>query len=151
MAKFNASTAVERLEYDFTEYGGGEGVIPEPTTDAINHFFNEVKGIMKDTKAVRELMAASENGAGDISDEDAAVLLESVGDASEFTTKMQFRMVEAVAVLCGGTFDEGQDKIVGGQPSVDDLRGLPFRVAQAFNQWLMGELRPKAATPGTKH
>ena len=150
MGKFNAATAVERMEYDFTEYGGKAGMIPEPSTGAISAFFAEVKAVMKDTKAARELLARKDDT--DLTEEETTRLLDQVDDVTDLTERMQVRLREAVALLCGATVEgEGDEaRVVGGSPSVEELSALPFRVQQAFNTWIMGEIQPKKATPGTK-
>jgi len=161
MAKFNAATAVESLDYDFTAYGGGEGVVPEPSTGAVNTFFNNMKILAKEVTALSEL--AKEVDVEGMTDEDLAKHMASIDEAQAGAEHYQRKTIENLAELCGGVreFEEIHtesaeepvtkiETVVGGSPSVDDLSKLPYRVLQAFSQWLMGEIRPKKTTPGTK-
>jgi hypothetical protein len=161
MAKFDAGSAVETLDYDFTAYGGGEGVIPEPSTKKVNQYFNEIKAIAKDVKSLQAQAKSVEN-IEEFSDEDAMEALDSVDmDAlQDQATDFQMRMVEALVVLCGGEWvdnepdsegkSDGLKHVEGGSPSLEDLENLPYRVLQAFNQWLMEQIRPKRTTPAIK-
>ncbi len=154
MAKFNPRDHVDSLEYDFTEFGAGEGVVPEPSTGKVNQYFNEIKAIAKD---VRGLQAQAKNfeSIEELSDEEAMETLDSVEEVQSGASEFQLRMMEALAVLCGGEWVDNEDDehkhVEGGTPSLEDLQKLPYRVLQAFNQWLMGEISPKRTTPGIKH
>lgn len=161
MAKFDAGTAVETLDYDFTAFGGGRGTVPEPSTKKVNQYFNEIKAVAKDVKALQAQAKSVEN-IEEFSDEAAMEVLDSVDmdELQEQATDFQARMVEALAVLCGGEWVDnepdaegksgGKRHVEGGSPSLEDLEGLPYRVLQAFNQWLMEQIRPKRTTPATK-
>ena len=46
MSKFDAATAVEEMEYDFSKYVGGVGVIPEPTTGQMNTYVVSMRRLM---------------------------------------------------------------------------------------------------------
>lgn len=147
MAKFVPSDHVERLEYDFTEYGGGEGVIKEPSTGKVNGFFADMKAMMKQ---VKELQAVAKDlDIEDMSDEQMIEKMSQVEEAEAKGSEFQQQTIENIAVLCGAERQE-DGSIVGGAPSVEDLQKLPYRVLQAFSQWLMGEIRPKATTPGSR-
>lgn len=160
MAKFNAATAVESLDWDFTAFGGGEGTIAEPTTGAVNKFTSNVKGMLKEVKALQK-SAKDLEGLADIEEMDEAELAEKMGkidEASEGAETFQRMTLEHLAELCGakretyptqeGDGDPGY-RFVGGSPSLEQLETLPYRHLQAFSQWLMGEIRPKKTTPGT--
>lgn len=159
MTKFHAGTAVEKLEYDFTDYDGGAGFIPEPTTKKVNQYFNEVKAIAKDAKGLKA-QAESLESLEEMSDDEA---MEAIGNVDEIQAQadgFQTRMMEALVVLCGGEWvdnpadsegkSDGFKHVEGGSPSLPELEALPYRVLQAFNQWLMDEIRPKRTTPGMK-
>lgn len=129
MARFDAATALEQLEYvflDHPEYDGtkpGKGVIPEFTDgqlrafgEELNAIFNKVEPTGKDGKAVprrmTELLSADRlNGVTD-------------------------ELTESMAKFCRES------------PSRAELAGLPFRVRQKFFEWLLKELfNPKDSTP----
>lgn len=161
MAKFIPSEQIELLEYDFAEYGGGAGVIHEPSTGDVNRFFKSMKGLMKD---VKQLQAAAKNldKIDSIEEMSDAELAESIGQVDEVESQaagFQARTLENLAQLCGARWelveiDEGTEKVqvlVGGAPSYDDLERLPYRVLQAFSSWLMAAIRPKKTTPGSKN
>lgn len=150
MTKFNAAEVVEALEFDFTAFNGPQGVIPEPSTKAINQFFKTVKGVMKDTRQMRALL---EDAGGDLDKVDAdkasAVMLAAMEDDS-LTDTMQVIMVDAVAQLCGNSQNEEGAWDDKGTPTRQQIFDLPFRVQQAFTQWLVSEISPKKEASGTK-
>lgn len=123
MGKFNAATAVEALEYDFSAYGGGEGIIPEPTTGQVDDFFKVLKSLYSTINP-------------DSADAEAIEALKNMNEAEAAGIGDQLK--DALAALCSG------------QPSREHLDMLPFRVFSAFSGWLAGSLRPEAPTSGTK-
>lgn len=141
MATFDAATAVEQLDYDFTKYGGEKGTIPEPTTGQMETYFNEIRDI---ANRARELQAAAkrmsdsetEPGSEQVTDEQAQEIIAAMDKFS--LAKFQEEMSGAVARLCSGS------------PSESDLSVLPYRVLQAFIKWISGEFRPEAKTATTK-
>lgn len=161
MAKFVPSEHVESLEFDFTEYGGRSGPITEPTTKTVNQFFKNMKNLMKEVKSLQRNLKDL-----NIEEMDEEALAEHVGKVDESTANtedFQRKTVEYLAELCGGVREaqevtDGDDNVirvnsvvVGGSPSVDDLSALPYRVLQAFSQWLMEQIKPKGTTPGLKN
>lgn len=160
MAKFDAGTAVEVLEYDFTAYGGTAGVIPEPTTAAVNRFFGQVRGIATRARAAQASLKSAqtlEEGGGDVSNEEAMETLSSLGDeAGSIMQQTQDEMVQALAYLTGGHYEgpadaSDDDRLwVDGTPTKKELQDLPFRVLQKFSEWLMGEINPKKGAQATK-
>lgn len=161
MAKFDAGLAVEKLEYDFTAYGGGAGDITEPSTGAVNRFFKQMKRMVKDVKALQSL--AEQVELEEMTDEDVVNAIDNMDEAEAGTSAMQAAMIKNLAELCGGVREEHKvedgdglvirtdEVVVGGSPSFDDLNGLPYRVLQAFSTWLMAEIQPKRTTPGTNN
>lgn len=163
MAKFVPQELLESIEYDFTEYGGVEGKIPEPSTKAVNVFFKsmkslarEVKGLMGDAKRL-EQRSQDES----IEEEDIDEILNQIDSMEDGASNYSLRMMENLAVLCGARWtqperEEGMDEdppkvLVGGSPSYAELEALPYRVFQAFSQWLIKEIQPKRETPGTNN
>ena len=151
MAKFKPSDHVDRLEYDFTEYGGREGTIPEPNTKRVNQYFAEVRAIASDVKEIKAIAGVDPTAEG-LTDEEIEEIMAKVDEASAKAQDFQVRTMQALAALCGAEWEDedGHKVLVGGSPSFEDLDSLPFRVFQAFNQWLMGEIRPKKTTPAIK-
>lgn len=136
MAKFNAGVAVEKLEYDFTDFGGKEGVVPEPSIAQTNAFFKNMKGLVKNVKSLK-------SGLGDLeleelSDDDMIDQMGKVDELEAEVSEFQAKSIEYLAELCSHT------------PSVDELSALPYRVLQAFSTWLVQEIQPKRTTPASK-
>lgn len=162
MAKFDAGKAVERLEYDFTEYGGGVGIVKEPSTGAVNAFFRNMKAMMKEVgtlqKTVQGLRVEELGDEEDVDAEQLAEQMSKMDEAEAGATKYQSKTIEYLAELCGAEREEIRDDddnvirvdIVGGSPSMEDLSRLPYRVLQAFSTWLIGEISPKKKGPGGK-
>ena len=153
MTKFIAAEAVEKLEYDFTEFGGGTGVIPEPSTGAVNQFFKDTKKMIREVRALQQT-AESLNVEG-MTEQEVAEQIGKIDEATEGATQMQSAMVENIAILCGADRFETKDDdgnvieshVEGGSPTFEELNRLPHRVLQAFSQWLMDQIRPKKTTP----
>lgn len=144
MAKFIAGEAVENLDYDFTDFGGSEGTIPEPSTKAVNRFFKHMKAIVKDAKALQA--STKDVNVEGMDDEQLIDALSDLDESEEAASEFQRRTVGALAVLCGAEEDV-DGNITGGHPSFEDLDRLPYRVLQAFSQWLMEQIRPKREAP----
>lgn len=132
MAKFNAATAVEALEYDFTAYSGGSGIIPEPTTGEVQTFFNTIRDLAQEVRNRMQTATSAE-----VTDADAAELMSEMTD--DMVQEYQDRIINAVATLTKG------------QPNAEDIGKLPYRVLSAFTAWLAGALRPEQQGPATSH
>lgn len=161
MAKFNAGAAVEKLQYDFTDFNGPEGDIMEPSTGRVNAYFDGMKALMKDVNTLRK-SAGEEPDFDSMTEEDMA---EAVGKMDEATAQVgdyQRRSVQLLAHLCGGEWEEQKVEdadgnvlrtdqiVVGGSPDFETLNDLPFRVLSAFTQWLIQEIRPNQKAPAGK-
>lgn len=154
MAKFDAGTAVEELEFDFTKFGGGSGEIAEPSTAGVNNFFRGLRGLMGEVKGMQAEAEALTN-VEDMSDEDMLKQVDKIEEATEGASKYQTRTMELIAELCGAKWlpedAKPEDKVLtGGSPSFEQLSTLPFRHLQAFNKWLIEQIQPKRETPGSK-
>lgn len=152
MAKFVPADHVEALEFDFTEYGGREGRITEPTTGTVNKFFKNMKNMMKEVNALQREIGADPDK--ELTDEEVAAQIAQMDESDAKIGQFQVRTIENIAELCGAkreVDEDGNERVVGGSPSVDDLSKLPYRVLQAFSAWLMGEIKPKRTTPGSKN
>lgn len=157
MAKFIPAEFVEALEYDFTQYGGSAGTIEEPSTGTVNKFFKNMKNMVKEVKSLQKTVQSL--GQIEEMDDDALVeQMSKIDEAEAGASDFQQKTTEYLAELCGAERQHNPDweerglpkyTIVGGSPSVEDLGKLPYRVLQAFSQWLIKEIQPKKTTPGT--
>lgn len=137
MAKFDAGTAVDPLDYDFSAYKGPVGTIPEPSTKQVNDFFKAMKNMVKDVRKLSRDAGPKDVDPDNLTDEDLETISDQIDAAGEVAEKYQAQTREILAELCSN------------EPSADDLALLPQRVLGAFSSWLVGELRPKKETPGT--
>lgn len=133
MTGFNAATAVEAMDYDFTAFGGSKGIIPEPSTKAVKQFFDALQAIAAEVRPLMEKAQAAEKG--ELSNEDISELMAAMDD--DLVEKQQDRIIDAVADLCGGF------------PPRDEIANLPYRVLGAFNAWIGAQIRPEARRPVT--
>lgn len=133
MGKFNAGTAVEAMEYDFTDYGGGAGVIPEPSDEVLDAFYQNLALVMDE---VQETV-------GDLQDLDISNIdaVQKALAATEGTSAIR-KVSDSLTTLLAD--------LTQGQPSAEDIARLPFRVKQAFMGWLVGQFNPEGGTPASK-
>lgn len=129
MAAFDAGTAVDPMDYDFTTVPGGKGkgTVPEPSTEEMKDFQRDFARIMRDGQKLEktdEEMTA-------MSDEDFEVFQKSADAIGE-------RLDIVISTLCKN------------QPSQEEVATLPFRVKTAFSKWLMEQFSPEGETAGTK-
>lgn len=131
MPKFDGGSIGGSLEYDLTEWGGGPGIVPEPSRPAVNKMMKAVQSSFK------ELGLADVTGGDSTTPNEIADTMNKIEDDEVFE-KMTTRMTESVAELCGG------------KPSLHDLQALPYRPFMGFFGWLMGNLMdPELNKPGT--
>lgn len=144
MPKFDAGKAVEAVEWDFTAYGGGEGTTPEPSRGQIQKFNSTQRAL---TKRIRPIIRKAESlekkaKEGTISGEELDAEVDAL--ETEVTEKemeqYEQEFTEALAELCSGS------------PSVDDMEELPFRVKQAWAEFVLEQFSPdpEKERPGTK-
>lgn len=134
MAGFNAATAVEAMDYDFTAFGGRKGAIPEPSTGQVKEFFKALQAIAAEVRPMMDKAAKANKG--ELDEADIAELMSMMDD--DLVEKQQDKIIDAVAELCGGS------------PSRDEIAKLPYRVLGAFNAWIGREIRPEGQRPATK-
>jgi hypothetical protein len=127
MSGFDAATAVEPMNYDFTAYGGGKGVVPEPSTAEMQSFQREFAKVMRKGQKL------------EVSDEDAMKMSEK-----------DFDKLQKDAAAIGEELDDLIAGLCKGEPSKEDVAKLPFRVKTAFSKWLMEQFAPEGGTSGTK-
>jgi len=132
MGSFNASSVVEPLDYNFTKYGAGKGVIKEPTDEQLFEF---TKASIVLARSIRKLAPDLED---DASEEEVLEAWEDVNSSAQVAETAR-REAEIFADLCSG------------KPSADDLMKLPRRLRAAFYRWINGEVvNPEdAADDGT--
>jgi|SRR5215472_11983435 len=134
MAGFNASSAVEPLDYDFNPFVDSKGTVPEPSAEQINDYRRAIMSIFQEM--VPEGMDAEPTDNGTRS------TTEMVRRVTEFLgtdrTEMQEKILHTLADVCSNT------------PSFDELSALPYRHQQAFAGWISGVfLLPSLPTPAT--
>lgn len=118
MGGFDASTAVEALDYDFTSVGGEKGTIAEPSPKQVEDALERIR------------KAATEGGIdlASLDDDSPGAILRVLADAPEGAlTKITQEVSDAAVELCGG------------KPSKEEVDALPYRVQQAFVGWLLGQ------------
>lgn len=119
---FDAGSAVEALDYDFTAYvADARGTIPEPSQPKLERFADELREIAT-TGGITEIVKLGE-------DPSQEQLVAALADLPEDGIKQVMgAMTDAVVELCDG------------QPSREEIDALPGRVKQAFIGWVVGEL-----------
>lgn len=125
---FNASKAVEPLDYDFSEFVPGcIGTIPEPSQAAMRDY---QRALIKIQKRVQDVQP----------DEDAYAKLtaEELETLSETVEKITDEIDVITATLCKN------------KPSAKEVGKLPHRVKMAFATWLQEQFTPEALTSATK-
>lgn len=126
---FDAATAVEPMDYDFTKYAvdeqgkplsGAKGTVPEPSQDEFRTYTRALTEIQGDFKALEK----------EFEKDDLSVAeLKKLGDTAE---KLGKKIDKLVGTLCHNV------------PSEEIVAMLPFRVKNAFSKWLQSEFAPKA-------
>lgn len=134
MAKFNAVTAVESLEYDFEPYQPGvTGVIPEPSSEQIETYFEKARTVAKEVMALKSKMEKVQGQGGtDVEEMSEQEIAEIVTDLESIDVhEIQRQMVDLISDLCSQT------------PTSEQINALPFRVRQEFMKWVGLQFRSK--------
>lgn len=127
MAKFDAGTAVDPMEVDFSAFGGPVGTIPEPDGPQVEKFMDRIKEYRRKRSAlIREGEKAEQDG-----DEEAMEKwVESIPEAElKAEAKEMFVWV---------------NEATSNYLTVELLEKLSPRIWSAFFRWFVGELNPKA-------
>ena len=134
MAKFDAGSVVDPLDYVFEKFAPGcNGRVREPTDLQIAVFFRDLRMI---TAEARRQIAATGKAVDDLADAgDPGEAIAALND-TETVLGMHRRLAEAYAALCSG------------EPSAETLLKLPMRIRTPFYQWLQGEVMNPEAAPG---
>lgn len=128
MAKFDAGTAVEPMEVDFSKYDGPVGAIPEPDGDQVETFFDRLKEMRKKRGGLIEEGERLQ----ETNDQEAIskFLDEFPEDELKSESKEVYKWVE---------------DLTSGYLQAVMLERVPPRVWGKFLRWLSGELSPKAS------
>lgn len=125
MAKFNAATALDPVEFDFSKYNGPVGEIPEPSQGQVEEFFDRIGNLRKfASKIERDVKEAAEEG-----EEALDEYIENLPQAE--LNKFKEEISLWISELCSGF------------PSRADVDALPYRVFSAFLVFLLQEYGPK--------
>lgn len=140
---FNATTAVEPLDFDFTTLANcpdiladAKGTIPEPSMEAMNRFRSGFFGMLDLIKKVTQQEMTKAKLAEDTAKHEAASVNELVDawherldDSSTHQSKIVTdAMTEWMLIVCAPVLTGEQ------------LLALPVRVRTAFMGWLVEEL-----------
>lgn len=131
MPKFDAGSAVEPLEYDFSAYDGPVGITPEPSDHSFQKFAAKQSRLMIDADKIEKDMTKAEK--------DDALDEKALDGFQERSQKLSDQMSVIIAELC-------QDK-----PSKADVDLLPYRVKMAYTTHLMKQFSPEGGTSGTSN
>lgn len=131
MSKFDAATAVEAMQFDFTKYGGIEGEIPEPTTGQMNDYMVGMRRIITEYRSLAG-QVDQDKKPEDMTPEELGALMDSMDDTMAVATEFNEKTVALTAEFCSN------------MPDATMLAMLPMRVMRAFSKWLMSEINPKA-------
>lgn len=128
MAQFGED-AVSDLKYDFTKWLKEKkydlkGVIEEPSFEQVNAFQLAQREIFAEEIAALEKQRKVKTG--ELSREDMVTIATTI--SKEKLEAKQHDIFAAVSAVCSA------------HPSAETLVALPFRVAQAFNGWLTGQI-----------
>lgn len=127
MSKFDAGTAVDPMEVDFSKFGGPVGDIPEPSGRQVELYIERMKDLRKRRGALVKKGEELQNSG----DEEAIdKFLEEIDDETlKSESKQIYSWVQEV------TSDFLQ---------ADMLENLPPRIWGKFLRWFSGEMNPKA-------
>lgn len=137
---FNASTAVEKLEWDFRPHVDADGVTPEPSTDEIAML----------QIALQRFVAIGERGLVDDKAADPKTGSLTVDEALELLDPDTMGgSPEATEVIVG--LLEVVEQVTHGSPTAEQILALPGRVQREYLGWLAGSLLdPKFGSNGTR-
>jgi hypothetical protein len=142
MAKFNAATVVEALEWTFKPLIKAEGTITEPTDDQIVTFLTDVKDLV-----ARLHEKARQRAAGDTGEPGTDLALPGGRDPAD--------LVDAIEELDPSVVGEFHQELAGifaalcsGEPDKETLLKLPMRIRVVFYSWLREQVMNPEAAPG---
>lgn len=123
---FDAGAVLKPLDWNFERYGGGSGVVPEPSDKAMETLFKDLGKVSRDLLEKAGLTQLSE-------DADPVTIMKVLSNMEESVGLVQMinGYTKAFAKLCQN------------QPSAIQLNKLPMRGRMLFYTWLVTELRPE--------
>jgi hypothetical protein len=111
-AAFSAADAVVKLDWNFRPFVDANGTVPEPTTDQVGAFFDDLRVILDRPE--------------DDTDQNVVQFMGQMSrDQKLFADP---KLLAAHAALCSD------------QPTAEQLAGLPHRHRQAFFGWVIGQV-----------
>lgn len=130
MTKFDASKAVEPLEFDFKPYHEAKGTVPEPTDDQVAQFYGDLG------QQFRKALGEERTEGLDMTDPmDVGKLFQSLdGDDHK---AMYDVLLELHSAVCSN------------EPGREAVEKLPFRLRRAWYGMVQGWLRPEASRSAT--
>lgn len=123
---FDASSAVEPLDYSFAPYSDAQGTIEEPTQQQVERLFEAIRGLA--------VAAGIQPGA---SREEAIAAFAAIPE--EVQKEQAQHTLDALVDFCQGN------------PSREDIEALPYRPLNAFIGWLVGHFAGDAGKGATEH
>jgi hypothetical protein len=155
--KFQASSIGGKVEYDFSEWGGPEGIVEEPTRVAVKRFMKGAQKVFKDL-GLRDDQDGDEDS---ISPNDLVQTMNDIDD-EEIFDKLNEGLLGEIAQLCGakrhekeipaedGGMPTYEVTYEGGSPSHAVLSALPYRPFMGFFGYLMENImNPELSRPAT--
>jgi hypothetical protein len=142
LAKFNAATVVEALEWTFEPMLKAKGVIAEPTDDQIVKFLTDVKALV-----ARLQEKARQRAAGGAAEPGTDLAVPAGRDPAD--------LVDAIEELDPSVVGEFHQELAGifaelcsGDPGKETLLKLPMRIRVVFYGWLREQVMNPEAAPG---
>jgi hypothetical protein len=123
---FDAGVVLKELDWDFTRYGGGKGVVPEPSDKAMETLFKDLAKVSKDLLDKAGIANLTE-------DADPGTIMQVLSNMEDSI---------GLAEMING-YTKAFAKLCQNQPSAIQLNKLPMRGRMLFYKWLMDELRPE--------
>lgn len=131
MAGFDAANVVEPLDYTLRPHVDKSGTIREPNDRQIADYLAGYQKLVKDYRGQLpdELVAGG--------NPDIGAVLDAAADLdTEIVVRLNAEVAALVSALCSG------------DPSKDDILGLPPRIRGMFLAWVQKEVMSPEAAPG---
>lgn len=161
MPKFDSKYIGGEIAYDFSDWGGSSGTVPEPSKFMVKKFMKDVNQIFVDLKLKEQ--PEDPDDMSMVSSNELVNIMNDI-DQEEIFQKLTDGLCECIAILCGGKKTvtesmEGKSKgempnitesWTGGSPSYDQLVALPYRPFMGFFGYLMENVfDPQSSRPDT--
>jgi hypothetical protein len=137
---FDAAEATPDLDWDFSKYGAGSGVTPEPSEVQINRFTRQLQEV---TQTPDRLKAATSTRttstrAKKYNLQAALDVIRNVDGGDDDAIALSHELSVVIAAVCSDS------------PTASQIDKLPFRVRMAYFGWVVGQFTdPKAWMPAT--